>query len=64
MWFGGTRSVKRHTQTEDRCPVPSLVKRLRNTNHLEAVVHTHDPSNIEDVCLIYRTYLGLFGQLG
>ena len=50
--------------TEDCCPVPSLVKRLRNTDHLEAIVRTLDPSNIEDVCLTYRAYLGLFGQLG
>lgn len=50
--------------TEDCCPVPSLVKGLRNTDHLEAIVHTLDPSNIEDVCLTYRAYLGLFGQLG
>lgn len=51
-------------RTEDRCPVPSLVKFLRNTDHLEAIVHTLDLSNIEDVCLIYRAYLELFGQLG
>lgn len=34
------KSVKRHARTEDPCPVPSLVKRLRNKNHLEAIVHT------------------------
>lgn len=45
-------------------PYHPLVKGLTNTNHLEAVELTLNPSHTEDVCLIYTAYLDVFGQLG